>query len=300
MLRTRAAFIAGAQATLLLVFACPALAASAAPTPTPGDTPPITVNPAPGSGGVGIGVQDPGSPGSSSPGSPGITPDPVTSPHGTCTWKLDTIDNIELLNGDLSKGAWFTETCADGYTTSVYVPVGTPVGGTPPTKTPAQLAAEAEKLLVLPKPSIYRSPSQDNSDHGTAFTWVRLFTWFWSDPAPWTTPPTKTADDGVRSATVVATPTALTFDPGNGDTPVVCHGPGRAWTPRDGKAAPTDGGCAYKYLHVVPPPGTVTAKVSITWSIHWTASDGEQGDLPAQTTSATSTFLVEQIQVVTQ
>ena len=42
------------------------------------------------------------------------------------------------------------------------------------------------------------------------------------------------------TATVTATPTVTTFDPGNGDSLVSCGGPGQAWVdPGDNSAVPT-------------------------------------------------------------
>jgi len=89
------------------------------------------------------------------------------------------------------------------------------------------------------------------------------------------------------------------FDPGNGDTPVTCPGPGRPWTEADGNTAPTDGGCGYVYRSVTP-AGPLTATTGISWSVQWTSNTGAGGVFPALTTRSASSFLVEQIQVVVQ
>ena len=169
--------------------------------------------------------------------------------------------------------------------------------------TPGTLAEQALKELVLPVPTINRSPDPRNHIDGTTglpFTWVGIYTWWWSSPAPWQTPPSKTAatPDGAVWATVTATPVSLTFDPGNDDTPVVCTGPGRPWTPADGEGPPTAGGCAYKYLHVVGGAGTVTSTETLTYTITWKGSGGAGGAFQGQTTQSQSTFLVEQMQAV--
>jgi hypothetical protein len=169
--------------------------------------------------------------------------------------------------------------------------------------TPGTLAEQALRELVLPLPTIGRSPDPHNHIDGASglpFTWVSIFTWYWSDSAPWRTPPSKTAatPDGAVWATVTATPVSLTFDPGNGDKPVVCAGPGRPWTAADGEQAPTAGGCAYEYLHVVGGAGTVTSTVTMAWTITWKGSGGAGGSFQGQTTQSQSTFLVEQMQVV--
>ena len=163
-----------------------------------------------------------------------------------------------------------------------------------PVVTPAMLAQRAYSLLRLPKPTIERSPTATNSDHGRPYTWVNLWTWFWTDPATFT-PRSRTASAGAISATATATPVALVYDPGTGDAPVTCPGPGRPWQEPDGDAAPSGGGCGYTYLHV---SDSVTATVTIQWRVTWTGSNGQTGTLPVLLTSASSSFMVEQIQAV--
>ena len=99
------------------------------------------------------------------------------------------------------------------------------------------------------------------------------------------------------SATVTATPTRLVFDPGDGAAPVSCAGPGRPWTEADGNDPPTGGGCAYVY-RAVTPDGPLTATTSVEWSVVWTSNTGAGGGFPAASTRVSSSFLVEQIQVV--
>ena len=99
------------------------------------------------------------------------------------------------------------------------------------------------------------------------------------------------------SATVTATPTALVFDPGDGSAPVTCDGPGRPWTEADGSDPPSAGGCGYMY-RAVTPNGPLTATTSIQWSVAWTSNVGAGGTFPVLTTQSSSSFLVEQIQVV--
>ena len=107
----------------------------------------------------------------------------------------------------------------------------------------------------------------------------------------------RTVDLRGVSATVTATPTSLVFDPGNGDAAMSCEGPGRPWTEADGNQPPTGGGCAYIYPSVTP-DGPLTATTGITWSVAWTSNTGAGGTFPALNTATTSSFLVEQIQVV--
>jgi hypothetical protein len=169
----------------------------------------------------------------------------------------------------------------------------------PPPPDPAVLARQAFTRLVLPKPSVRRSPSADGSDPaqgGLPYTIVNLWTWYWTDPAVWVDRSTTVTLRGV-SATATATPTALLFDPGDGNASVSCAGPGRPWRESDGNDAPGRGGCGYVYASVTP-DGPLTSTVSIRWHATWTGTGGAGGDLGMLTTSATSSFLVEQIQVV--
>jgi hypothetical protein len=91
-------------------------------------------------------------------------------------------------------------------------------------------------------------------------------------------------------------PTALTFDPGGGSSPVTCAGPGRAWTSADGDSKPTDGGCGYRYRSATSAP--LTSTESIRWAVSWRASDGETGTLPALTTSRSDRLMVLQVESV--
>jgi hypothetical protein len=160
---------------------------------------------------------------------------------------------------------------------------------------PRTLALQAEKQLRLPQPSGHRSPSESQHFQGYPFTYVNLWTWFWTSPGAWRRR-SATARAGGVSATVTVTPSRLTFDPGDGSASVSCDGPGRAWTSTDGNGAPSAGGCGYQYRTVGQ--GPVTSTQSIDWSVTWTASDGTSGQLPDLTTSRSGQLMVLQIQSV--
>jgi hypothetical protein len=171
----------------------------------------------------------------------------------------------------------------------------------PPPPDPAVLAQQAMSQLTLPKPSVERSPSAESSDPaqgGLPYTVVNLWTWFWTDPAVWADLSTTVSLQGV-SATATAVPVALVFDPGDGGPAVSCPGPGRPWEVADGNDPPSRGGCGYRYVAVTP-DGPLTSTVSIRWAVSWTGTGGVGGDLGEVTTSVTSSFLVQQIQVVSR
>ena len=198
---------------------------------------------------------------------------------------------------DPSTGAIFLRTCPFTHAPSLPTPVFVADGEDPPVVvTPAQLAQQALRQLRLPTPTIKRSPPERNSDLSVPYTWVNLWTWYWTSPARWR-PLSERATAGAVFAEVTGTPRELVLDPGDGSAAVSCPGPGRPWRASDGNSAPSDGGCGYRYRHVTT-DGPLTATVSIRWVVTWTGSGGAGGTLPDMTTSASSTFRVQQVQAV--
>ena len=131
------------------------------------------------------------------------------------------------------------------------------------------LAQQAYAELTVPEPLVRAVPAGDQFGSGQygglPYTFVGLQTWVWA--VDWQ-PLQRTVDLRGVSATVTATPTALVFDPGNGDAPVTCAGPGRPWTEADGNKAPTDGGCGYVYRSVTPTgPLTATTAISVVGGV---------------------------------
>lgn len=169
---------------------------------------------------------------------------------------------------------------------------------TPPAgPTPEELARRALASLTIPRPAMRRSPTETNTDGGMPYTWVNLWTWVWTEPRTWT-PLSARAAAGAVWAEVDVTPTRLTFTPGDGSDAVVCPGPGRPWQESDGNKVPTAGGCGFRYQRVAVAP--VTATLSIEWQVTWHGSGGSGGTLPVMRTEDSSSFSVEQIQVVTR
>ncbi len=168
----------------------------------------------------------------------------------------------------------------------------------PPPPNPAVLAQHAYTQLALPKPTLGRSPDLAKGDPakgGQSYTIVNLWTRYFTDPAVWA-PTSRTVTLRGVFATVTATPTALAFDPGDGNPPVSCAGPGAPWSEADGFNPPTAGECGYQYKKVEAAP--ITGTESISWTVSWVGSGGSGGSFPKATTSASSQFIVEQIQIV--
>jgi len=202
---------------------------------------------------------------------------------------------------DPTTGSLLVNTC-NGPAQYLFVPNPAPgVAGAapppPPPPDPAALAQQAYGELTVPKPVAKRSPPENNSDPqygGQSYTWTNLWTFIWA--GEWQSYARTVELRGV-SATVTATPTALVFDPGDGSAPVTCDGPGRPWTDADGSNPPSAGACGHMY-RAVTPNGPLTATTSIQWSVAWTSNVGAGGTFPVLTTQSSSSFLVEQIQVV--
>jgi hypothetical protein len=160
---------------------------------------------------------------------------------------------------------------------------------------PRTLAVDVERTVSVPPPSGDRSPGKALRVGGYPFTYVNLWTWFWTAPDTWRSR-SATASAGGLSVSVTVTPTALVFDPGDGSAPASCAGPGRPWRASDGDAQPTEGGCAFRYTAATTAP--VTSTQAIRWSVTWRASNGESGTLRDLITSRSQQLRVLQIESV--
>lgn len=131
-------------------------------------------------------------------------------------------------------------------------------------------AAELADRAVRELPIRYATPQTSPAiaiDH-----LVGIDTWMWVDPAFWQ-PVSATAGIPGLAVTATATPERVEWDMGDG-TVVTCDGPG---TPFD-DALPeavqsTD--CS----HLFQDRGAYTASATVTWTIAWTATDGDSGTL---------------------
>ncbi|SDY73464.1 hypothetical protein SAMN05661080_04439 [Modestobacter sp. DSM 44400] len=163
---------------------------------------------------------------------------------------------------------------------------------------PAVLAEQALRTLTIPTPTTGRYPAGTLQD-GQAFTVVKAYTWFWTDPDSFKAM-TARADAGGVWSRVTVEPTSLSFTPGDGAAAVSCPGPGVAWQRTDGVWAQSPAGCDYQYPHssIHQPDREVTAVYGIQWSVAWTSSTGASGTLPQLTTTSNATFAVAEVQAV--
>jgi hypothetical protein len=209
----------------------------------------------------------------------------MPDPQACMAWEHNLFCS-ELNPTGVSYQEWQSELQTFGCAGSTYVP-----------GSPAVAAQRALALIHFPKPSGDRSPRPSLLYQGLPFTYVNLYTFYWTGPGSWKTL-SATATDRNQSATVTATPMELDFDPGNGGSSVSCSGPGRPWQPSDGNGPPTNGACAYQYRTVTSSP--ITSTQTLVWALTWKLS-GPVAGLPATFSTSTSGQLqVLQVQVATR
>jgi hypothetical protein len=220
-----------------------------------------------------------------------------------CSWRAADVPAgaAEWQGNDPATGRLMVNPC-NGAGTFVFVPneaLGVAPSAPLPPPDPAVLAQQAYAELVPPAPTAHRSPREDvPGPSGVPFTVVNLWTYFWVDRDDWV-PLARSVELRGVTATVTATPVAMTFDPGNGDDVVRCDGPGSPWVDPGDNTDPdpaTVGGCGHRYARV---SDGVRATTSIRYAVTWTSNTGLGGTLPDLAgTSVSAPFRVEQIQVV--
>jgi hypothetical protein len=254
--------------------------------------PPIVVVPGDNRGNdIGISVTQPGH-----PGHRGVT---TKTALGGCdavckaNARSHSLFCSQLAQGPIPAATWAA------YLKTVRCAAGNQAAGRPPTA--AELATAAYGQLRLPAPVPARYPSGTLRD-GRPYTIVQTHMWFWSAPSVWK-PLSKTVCAGALCATATARPSSLSFDPGNGDQPVSCDGPGTSWVrPAGGSWVPVrqPQGCDYQYTRSTYgyPAGELTATYTITWGVTWTGTNGRSGTLNPLATRVNSTFAVAELQSV--
>jgi len=157
----------------------------------------------------------------------------------------------------------------------------------------AVAAARDDVRRRLPAPQPVLSP-----DPASGLV-VRVATWF-AVPATQWAPVRGTATALGESVTVTATPDTLTFDPGDGATPVSCAGPGPTFVP--GAAVPsTPPACSYTYrdASTAAPDGQHwQAALSVRWQVTWVASNGQTGTLDPLVTTTPLALTVREYEAI--
>jgi hypothetical protein len=150
---------------------------------------------------------------------------------------------------------------------------------------------DVRRRLPLPMPVLSPDP--------TVGLVVKVATWFAVPAAQWT-PIQATATALGTSVTVTATPGTLTFDPGDGATPVSCAGPGPVFDPSAGPSAAAPA-CSYSYhdASTAAPNGrSWPASLAVRWTVTWTASNGQSGALDPLVTTTPVAAVVREYQAI--
>jgi len=149
---------------------------------------------------------------------------------------------------------------------------------------PAQAAGLAEQRLPLSLPRVETSPPV-----GTGQL-VGVPTWLWVGGA-WRPLQASATLDAV-TATVIATPTSVTWEASDGQR-TTCPGPGTAYVPSR-PVSVQHSSCTLLFEDA----GTITITATITYAVAWTSNTGATGGLPDVTRAAAVTTVVHSAQAV--
>lgn len=139
--------------------------------------------------------------------------------------------------------------------------------GQPPTEAAPEpdigaLVSTALKQVPEPYPMMSPPVEDDGVEH------VVGLPFFFGIPAVYWRPITTNATDGFSVVTITATPTKLSFDPGDGTGETKrCDGPGPRVLSMDAAQRAKRTGCYYLYQIASPANAEYDATLSITWSL---------------------------------
>ena len=159
-------------------------------------------------------------------------------------------------------------------------PVYLAVGGAPDVR---GAVAAARGRVRVGVPGVHTAPPRGG------LQLVGVDVWVWVDHAE---PVSATASVPGASATVTAVPGAVHVDVDG--RALTCPGGGTAWDPgRPGRGQHSD--CTHRFEDA----GTFPVRVTVDWSLRWTATDGQSGTLPTLRRTTTFELTVHQAHAVT-
>jgi len=210
---------------------------------------------------------------------------PISQPEGG---KKDTRKG----NGsDRGKGDWFIKDCLtggpeDGKLVFLEDPPETVLPD------PEELAQKALNKMTLLGADIGSAPSPNKRKI------VGVPVWLWNRKSDQTWGPiSATASVPGMSVTAHAHVTKITYKMGDGKS-VTCTGAGTPYKKSYGGKPSPDCGHRYTKVSTHEPDGKFTITATSTWKVTWEASTGEDGTLPAETRTSTTTARVGELQVV--
>jgi hypothetical protein len=159
-----------------------------------------------------------------------------------------------------------------------------PIGARPPASLIDALRERARDAVPFPVLAQRAAPSGERQ----APFITQLPTLLWADPAAWRAVQAEAAIPGIVTVTAIGTPRRLVWDPGDGEAPVTCDGPGTPYELGDPDPAQPD--CALTYHHssaLAPAGGPYQMTMSVEWEVAWDCSPGCGGGPLAPVTVTT-------------
>jgi hypothetical protein len=174
-----------------------------------------------------------------------------------------------------------------------------PVGGRPPASLIGALRQRARDAVPFPVLSQQGAPT---GERDAPFI-TQLPTWLWADQAGWHPVQAQASIPGIVSVTATGTPRRLTWDPGTGDPPIGCDGPGVAYRPGVPDEAQSTT-CSYTYRHssdVAPGGGPYQLTMGVEWAVTWDCSPGcGGGPMTPVTVTTNRPVWVAELQAITR
>ncbi|MFF5172589.1 hypothetical protein ACFY3U_08150 [Micromonospora sp. NPDC000089] len=161
--------------------------------------------------------------------------------------------------------------------------------GAPPD--PEELARRAFAKLTLRAPRASVAPRRRE---GAGL--VGLPVWMWASPGPeYFGPQSADASDRGLTVTITAKVDRILWNMGNGDKKS-CPGAGTPYSATGRRAGKTSPTCGYDTGYTKA--GSYRISATTYWSVHWTSSGGDSGDIPQTRTSNAVPIDIDELQVV--
>ncbi|MFV2102459.1 hypothetical protein [Micromonospora sp. LOL_024] len=190
---------------------------------------------------------------------------------------------------------WYVRSCVDGAlgdSRTMLLDAPPPGFGAPPD--PEELARRAFASITLLAPRAAVAPRKSV---GPGL--VGLPVWMWASQGEnYFGPLSASASDRGLTVTIRAEVDRAVWDMGNGDM-VTCTGPGTPYNPGGRHAGRPSPDCGYPNGY--PQAGTYRVQATTHWSVTWTGTGGQSGDIPGVTrTTGTVEIQIDELQVVTR
>jgi hypothetical protein len=171
------------------------------------------------------------------------------------------------------------------------------VGARPPASLIDALRERARDAVPFPVLAQQAAPS---GERRAPFI-TQLPTLLWAEPAAWRPVQAQAAIPGIVTVTATGVPKRLVWDPGDGEPPVTCDGPGTPYELGDPEPARPD--CALTYHHssaLAPAAGPYQMTMGVEWDVVWDCVPGcGGGPLPSVRVTTSRPVWVAELQALT-